>query len=103
MDQGVTSESDELLVVFFGAMGLTNDLGPVLEAARLVSRRKLPIKFVICGRGRHGPEVSELAGELDSLVAGVDQSLSDQLTSFSRGRRICSIYPVEELSFQYSE
>jgi glycosyltransferase involved in cell wall biosynthesis len=48
---GVGKSKNEFIVCFFGTIGKRFKLEPVIEAARLLQERELPIRFVICGDG----------------------------------------------------
>jgi glycosyltransferase involved in cell wall biosynthesis len=64
---GITRNSGDLIVVFFGALGQTNDLLPVVEAARLLKQKKSKVKFVICGSGSKSSYLQALASDLDNI------------------------------------
>jgi glycosyltransferase involved in cell wall biosynthesis len=49
--QGVPKAGSDLVVCFFGAMSRHFDMEVVLTTARSLHRRKIPIRFVLCGEG----------------------------------------------------
>ncbi|MBV1877784.1 MAG: glycosyltransferase [Pseudomonadales bacterium] len=65
---GVTKRDDRLIVVFFGALGRTNDLKPIVQAARFAAEQKLKLLFVICGKGEHEHYIRDEAYKLDTLI-----------------------------------
>ena len=65
---GIGQDSEDLLAIFFGAMGRVNNLRPIVEAARRAAERRMPIKFVLCGSGEKEAEVRNAASTLDTLV-----------------------------------
>ena len=64
---GIARNSGNLIVVFFGALGQTNDLLPVVEAARFLKQYNTKVKFVICGSGSKSSYLQALASDLDNI------------------------------------
>jgi glycosyltransferase involved in cell wall biosynthesis len=65
---GVCNSNSELLVSFFGTIGRTNDLLPVIQAAKLLSDRKIPTKIIICGAGESLTEVKKHAQGCNNII-----------------------------------
>jgi glycosyltransferase involved in cell wall biosynthesis len=59
-----SSNTNELIVVFFGALGKTNDLFPVIDACKILEARHIPVKVIICG---DGPMASDLAKQAEGI------------------------------------
>lgn len=55
-------------VVFFGTMGMTNDLRPIIKAAGLLKDRHVPLKFILCGDGQTARELRAQALSLGNVV-----------------------------------
>lgn len=66
--QGVCLGDGKLRAVFFGTFGRTNDLMPVIEAARLLESRASAWQFVLCGRGERFGEAQRAAEGLRSVL-----------------------------------
>lgn len=65
---GVAADHDELIVVFFGALGRGFDLAPVIEAAEILGKKKSHIRFVICGAGESANALKEKAAWLGNII-----------------------------------
>jgi len=55
---------DAFVVMYAGAHGMSNDLGVVLEAARLLRERKPEVRIVLLGDGKEKPHLLQQAEEL---------------------------------------
>ncbi|CCQ53686.1 hypothetical protein CWATWH0402_782 [Crocosphaera watsonii WH 0402] len=66
-DKGVT-KSEYLLVTFVGTIGKTNDLFPVIEAAKLLNDTQAKVKFVICGAGENLSILQSKAEKLNNII-----------------------------------
>ena len=66
-ERGVRRDAGQLVVSFFGALGKTNNLLPVIEAATTLGGRRLPIRFVICGAGEKAEEIKALTAHADNV------------------------------------
>jgi glycosyltransferase involved in cell wall biosynthesis len=68
-DQGGNETGkDELVVCYFGNIGVQLDLGHVIEAARLLEARGKRVRFVLCGEGERLEEYRSAAQGLRSVV-----------------------------------
>jgi len=65
---GVYREPDQLIVAFFGVLGRTNDLAPVVQAAKLLESRHVPSKIIICGTGENASEIRKQAQGVNNLL-----------------------------------
>lgn len=57
-----------LNVIFVGALSLSFDLLEVLEAARLLEDRNIPVRFIICGDGKQSIKLKNICGSLSNVV-----------------------------------
>jgi len=48
---GVNKESNDFIVCFFGTIGRQFELNSIIEAARILKKKKLPFRFILCGNG----------------------------------------------------
>ena len=55
---------DKFVVLYAGAHGMSNDLGVVLEAARLLRERKPKMRIVLLGDGKEKPRLVQQAEEM---------------------------------------
>ncbi len=67
-NKGVYKSDDCLLVTFFGTLGKTNDLLPVIKAARFLEAINAKVKFVICGAGQKSSLLEEEAKNLNNMI-----------------------------------
>jgi len=58
---GLNKTSNEVWVVYAGTIGRTYDIAAILEAARLLEKRQLPVRFIVAGDGPLRPDVERLA------------------------------------------
>jgi glycosyltransferase involved in cell wall biosynthesis len=56
--------ADTFVVLYAGAHGMSNDLGVVLEAARLLQERKSGVRIVLLGDGKEKPRLVQKAVEM---------------------------------------
>jgi glycosyltransferase involved in cell wall biosynthesis len=68
IDHSVEVGGSEFVVCFFGTIGRHFDLSTVLRAARILSERKVPIKFVICGDGDEFDTLRTLASRCSNVI-----------------------------------
>jgi len=62
-----SNNTNELIVVFFGALGKTNDLFPVIDACKILEARLIPVKIIICGDGPMASDLAEQAKGTSNL------------------------------------
>ena len=68
---GVTGDRPELIVAFFGTMGKTNDLLPVVRAAKILEDKHVPVTFIICGAGERAERIkAHVEGKNNVLLPG---------------------------------
>ena len=67
-NKGIYKSNNCLLVTFFGTLGKTNDLLPVIRAARLLETIGSNVKFVICGAGQKLSLLQEEAKNLSNII-----------------------------------
>jgi len=68
---GITREGDDFILCFFGALGATCLLRPVMDAVRSVRSNGLNVKLVICGKGDRYNEYKTYAkGDESILMTG---------------------------------
>jgi glycosyltransferase involved in cell wall biosynthesis len=67
-DHGVHKKEATLTVCYFGSIGIQLDLTHIVEAARSLSNRKQPVRFVLCGRGERLEEYRRRAQGLDNVL-----------------------------------
>lgn len=65
---GVIKENYTLIVTFFGTLGRTNDLMPVIQAAEILQQKMSPILFVIGGAGENEDSLRQQGGHLKNLI-----------------------------------
>lgn len=65
---GLIKNSNDLIVSFFGVLGKTNDLFPVLDAFRILKTRDVPVKCVICGNGEKAEVLKKKANSLNNVL-----------------------------------
>lgn len=67
-DMGVSRDHDELIVVFLGTLGRGFDFIPIIQAAKLLEQRGVPIKFIVCGTGERGTSIEKMAQGLKNVL-----------------------------------
>ena len=67
-ESGVTDIDNRILIVFIGTLGKTNDIKPIISAARLLESNKVPVQFIICGDGDQLPVLQRMAGPLSNVI-----------------------------------
>ena len=65
---GISKEEKSLLVVFFGTLGKTNNLIPVIDAFRILQDRKAAVRAIICGDGDSMSMLKKRADNLSNLI-----------------------------------
>jgi glycosyltransferase involved in cell wall biosynthesis len=61
-------EPNELVICYFGNIGLQLDLAHVIESARLLETRNTPARFVMCGEGERLEEYRTAARGMKNVV-----------------------------------
>ena len=67
-DLGVDRNPAVLTVCFFGTMAGQFDLETVIDAARLLARKGVPVRFVLCGAGARLESLTARARGLDNVL-----------------------------------
>lgn len=67
-EMGVTAESRERTICFIGSLGRQFDLVPVIECAARLSRRGVPVRFVLCGVGERLERYRRMSAGLENVV-----------------------------------
>jgi glycosyltransferase involved in cell wall biosynthesis len=109
--KGVVSDSSVFTICFFGTLGKSVEMEPVIAAARILDRERKPVRFVLCGTGddleRHRAAARDLpnvqfpgwanAAQIRTLMARSDLGLNPQVNRFDFAANI-SNKPIEYLS-----
>ena len=66
--QGIKRDSGEFTVCFFGTIGRQFDLRVVVDAARKLSGRNIPVKFVMCGSGDALEKYKSMAQDISTIL-----------------------------------
>lgn len=67
-EQGVTANSNEFTICFFGTLGRHFEIPTVLEAARKLEQMGRNVRWVICGTGSHSDAWKSQAKDLQSVT-----------------------------------
>lgn len=67
-NKNIYKSDDCLLVTFFGTLGKTNDLLPVIKAAKFLEAIDSKVKFVVCGAGQKLSLLEEEAKNLSNII-----------------------------------
>ena len=62
-EQGITADSDDFVVCFFGTLGRQLDLETVISAAYMLRESGKPFTFVICGKGDRLDHLRRMAAQ----------------------------------------
>lgn len=65
---GVSANDGSFVACFFGTMGDQFDLETVIDAAGILERRGVPVKFVLCGAGPREPMLKQRARGLRNVM-----------------------------------
>ena len=65
---GVAAKPDAPVICFFGNLGRQFDLDPVIVAARILSTRGVPVRFVLCGSGKRLDHYRAVSAGLDNVL-----------------------------------
>jgi glycosyltransferase involved in cell wall biosynthesis len=64
----IPADPAERIVCFFGNMGRVLDLDHVIECARMLRTRRVPLRFVLCGTGERLERYRHLAADVPNVA-----------------------------------
>ena len=64
----IHDDTKYLNVCYLGVLGHVYNFSPIIEAARIANTDKLPIKFIICGKGPKLKDLKTCSKEIDNLI-----------------------------------
>lgn len=67
-EYAISPDDNVFTICFFGSIGPMYDFIPILEAAQILLRDRLPVRFVLCGKGPGLERLRKRAKELDNVV-----------------------------------
>ena len=67
-EKGILKENDEFIVSFFGTIGRQFDIKTVIQAARILKSKEIPIRFVLCGSGDKLEMYKKMARDCENVV-----------------------------------
>jgi glycosyltransferase involved in cell wall biosynthesis len=78
-------DQEHFNVVFFGGLGRQVEMDTVIDAAIMLDKKKLPIRFIICGSGDYLTRCREQVKELDNIkfTGWIDRNYIDTLISMA--------------------
>jgi glycosyltransferase involved in cell wall biosynthesis len=65
---GITDDSSDFVVCFFGNLGRLRELPTVIEAARRLKRQKRRLRFVLCGGGDNLARYRDMAADCGNVI-----------------------------------
>ena len=65
---GITEQSEDFVICFFGALGATCLLKPAIDAVRSLKKEGRKVRLVICGKGDHYEDFRKYASGAENVM-----------------------------------